>query len=107
MVSTEEDRFLIILHVPLIQYSKKASRNELRETVYRKFGKVPVHFVVRSGYVLEEAIIDEAARQQVDRIVIGSKSRTLRGKIALLLGLWTDLKTVLEQELDIEIETIG
>ena len=105
-IAEDEDGYLIILHVHLIQHTKKVSRNELRDTVYRKFGELPAHFIVRSGYVLEEAIIDEAARQRVDRVVIGSKNRTVRRKIASLLGLWTDLETVLEHELDIEIETV-
>lgn len=106
-IAEDDNGMLIIIHVRLLQHGRHVSRQDLRESVYQRFGEIPAHFAVRTGYIVEEAIIDEAAQQRVDRVVIGaSKTRSLRRKIGSLLGLWPDLEDALEDGLDAELETV-
>lgn len=108
IISEDEDGELIILHVNLTQESRRVTRTQLRSAVKQRFRDVPAYFVVRSGFVLEEAIVDEAANQGVDRVIIGaSKSRWIQRKIASLIGIRHDLAVALEEELNVEFETVS
>jgi len=98
---------LIILHVRLIQNGDKLTRRALREAVEREVGTIPAHYVVRQGYVLEEAIIDEAARQRADRVIVGKTKRgRIRRRFGQLLGLYPDLETELERNLSTTLEVV-
>lgn len=98
---------LIILHVRLIQNGDKLTRRALREAVEREVGAIPAHYVVRQGYVLEEAIIDEAARQRADRVIVGKTKRgRIRRRFGQLLGLYPDLETELERNLSTTLEVV-
>lgn len=104
----DEDGELIILHVNLVQKGGRVNRTQLRRAVTQRFSDVPAYFVVRSGFVLDEAIVDEAVKQGVDRVIIGaSKPRWIQRKIASLLGIRHDLAVALETELDVEFETVS
>ena len=103
-----EDGELIILHVNLTQGARRATRTQLRSAVKQRLSGVPAYFVVRSGFVLEEAIVDETAKQGVDHVVIGaSKPRWIQRKIASLLGIRHDLAVALETELNVGFETVA
>lgn len=103
-----EDGELIILHVNLTQGARRVTRTQLRSAVKQRLSGVPAYFVVRSGFVLEEAIVDEAANQGVDHVVIGaSKPRWIQRKIASLLGIRHDLAVALETELNVGFETVS
>jgi len=98
---------LIILHVRLIQNGDKLTRRALREAVEREVGTIPAHYVVRQGYVLEEAIIDEAARQRAVRVIVGKTKRgRIRRRFGQLLGLYPDLETELERNLSTTLEVV-
>ncbi|SDJ67222.1 universal stress protein [Natronorubrum texcoconense] len=106
-ISGDDSGSLILLHVRLLQQGRSVSRTKLRKAVQQRFGEIPAHYVVRSGYILEEAIIDEAVRQDADRVVIGiSKTRSLKRKVSRLLKLDLDLELILENELDVELEVV-
>lgn len=105
---TTDDDSLIVLHVALLQNGERITREELRQSVEAEFGELPAHYVVRQGYVLEEAIIDEAARQEVDRVLVGKTNRSwLRRRLGRLIGLYPDLETELRRTLDAELEVVG
>lgn len=98
---------LIILHVRLIQNGDKLTRSALRAAVEREVGEIPAHYVVRHGYVLEEAIIDEAARQRADRVIVGRTKRgRIRRRLGQLLGLYPDLEVELERSLGAILEVV-
>lgn len=108
IISEHKDGELILLHVNLTQKARRVTRTQLRSAVHQRFSDVPTYFVVRSGFVLEEAIVDEAASQGVDYVIIGaSRSWWIRRKIASLLGIRNDLAVALETELDVEFETVS
>ena len=102
-----EDCSLIVLHVTLLQNGDKITRQELRTAVESKFGSISAHYVVRQGYVLEEAIIDEAARQTADRVIVGKTKRgRIRRRLGQLFGLYPDLETELRQNLRMTLEVV-
>ena len=97
----DDDGSLIVLHVSLLQNRQRLARKVLQSAVEREFGTIPAHYIVRQGYVLEEAIIDEAARQEANRVIIGKTKRgRIKRRLGHLLGLYPDLKAALERNLD-------
>lgn len=106
-VESEADS-LIILHVGLLQNGGRLTRQELQSAVEAAVGPIPAHYTVRQGYVLEEAIIDEAARQNSDRVLVGRTRRgRLRRRLGQLLGLYPDLEAELRKHLDTELEVVA
>jgi len=104
---TAGDDSLIVLHVALLQNGDSITREELREAVEAKFGDIPAHYVVRQGYVLEEAIVDEAARQSADRVIVGKTKRSrIRRRIGQLFGLYPDLEAELANSLSTSLEVV-
>jgi len=104
---TADDDSLIVLHVTLLQNGSKLTRQQLQAAVESEFGAVPAHYIVRQGYVLEEAIIDEAARQSADRVILGKTNRSrIRRRIGQLLGLYPDLETELARSLETTLEVV-
>jgi nucleotide-binding universal stress UspA family protein len=70
-----EEGHVTVLHVNLVHEGGRTSRRDLRAAVRREFGSFPAHFVVRDGFILEEAILDEAVGQGVDAVVVGASRR--------------------------------
>ena len=104
---TDDGDSLIVLHVTLLQNGSKLTRQQLQEAVEREFGSIPAHYVVRQGYVLEEAIIDEAARQSATRVIVGKTKRgRIRRRIGQLFGLYPDLETELARNLKTTLEVV-
>ena len=103
----DDDDSLIVLHVTLLQNGDKLNRQQLREAVEGEFGEIPAHYVVRQGYVLEEAIVDEAARQSADRVIVGKTKRgRLRRRLGQLFGLYPDLEAELKATLSTTLEVV-
>ena len=104
---TAGDDSLIVLHVALLQNGDSITREELRAAVEAEFGELPAHYVVRQGYVLEEAIVDEAARQSADRVIVGKTKRgRIRRRLGQLFGLYPDLEAELEATLSTSLEVV-
>ncbi|MFQ3474936.1 universal stress protein [Halonotius sp. F2-221B] len=98
---------LIVLHVSLLQNGDRISRGTLQAAVEAEFGEIPAHYVVRRGYVLEEAIVDEAARQNADHVLVGkSKRGRLRRWLGRLLGLYPDIEAELTKNLNTKLEIV-
>lgn len=105
--SADENGSLIILHVTLLQNGDRLTRQALRNAVQAEFGEIQAHYIVRQGYVLEEAIIDEAARQAADRVIVGKTKRgRIRRRLGRLFGLYPDLEVELAQNLSTTLEVV-
>ncbi|TQQ80955.1 universal stress protein [Halonotius terrestris] len=104
----DEGDSLIVLHISLLQNGDRISRSDLQAAVEAEFGEIPAHYVVRRGYVLEEAIVDEAARQNADHVLVGKTKRgRLRRRVAQLLGLYPDLEAELAESLGTRLEIVA
>ncbi|MFW5984482.1 MAG: universal stress protein [Halobacteria archaeon] len=101
----DEDVDLIILHVNLFQNERKATRRELRREIDNKFDISNASYTVRKGFLVEEAILEEAANRGVDLIVIGrTRSGRLRKALRRLMRNDPDVENFLRQNLDVRIE---
>ena len=105
---TDDGESLIVLHISLLQNGERATRSELQAAVERELGEIGAHYIVRQGYVLEEAIIDEAARQNADRVLVGKTKRgRFRRWVGQLLGLYPDLEAALSDNLGTRLEVVA
>ena len=106
-IAEEREAELTVLHVNLHQEGSRVTRTELKRAVQRAFGHVSnARYVVRSGFLVEQTILDEVAAEDADVVVIGRKQvgrwrRTLRS----LLGE-PDIEAFLREELDCELVTV-
>lgn len=105
-VANENDAALTVFHVNLYQQGRQTTRSELKKGVEREFGPLDgVRYVVRSGFLVEETILDEVAAGKADIVVIGQKQ----------LGRWRrtirkvmnnpDIESYLKEKLDIDVIT--
>lgn len=107
-VAEERDADLTVLHVNLYQGGRRVSRRQLKNAVEREFDHLPrTRYVVRSGLLVEETILDEIAAQKADVVVIGKKQAgRWRSMIRRLLDD-ADVERFLREELDSEIVTVA
>lgn len=104
-IAGERDDELVVLHVDLFQDSKDVSRTALANAVDELVADVPTTYVVRQGFLVERSILEEAANQGVDTIVIGRTGvGRLRRTMRRLIGNDPDIEGFLRENLDVEIE---
>lgn len=102
-----KDADLTVLHVNLYQESRRVTRTDLKKAVNRSFGRLPrTRYVVRRGFMVEQAILDEIAAEGADVVVIGGKQvGRWRRSLRKLLGD-PDIESFLKRELDCDVETV-
>lgn len=105
-VAEDCDGSLTVLHVNLYQTNSRISRRELKEAVERAFGELPrTRYVVRSGLLVEETILEEVAAQDADVVVIGKNHVGRWRKMIRRVVDDPDVERFLREELDAEIVT--
>lgn len=106
-VAEEREADLTVLHVDLYHVPQSATRTDLQAAIVREFGHVPrARYVVRKGFLVEEAILDEVASEGADVVVIGDRQT---GRIRRLLRRLFDGPEVdryLAERLDCEVVTV-
>lgn len=102
-----DDAELVFMHVNLFQDEKKVTWKELRRTVERNFDVGNASYVIRKGFLVEETILEEAADQDADVIVIGrTRAGRLRRALRRLIGNDPNVENFLRQNLDVRIEVV-
>ncbi|MFC4543460.1 universal stress family protein [Halosolutus amylolyticus] len=100
-----DDVHLFILHVNVLHRGEDVDRTELRQAVEDEIdplANATCH--VRDAYLIENAILDEAAQQDVDYVVIGESMRARwRQLLADRLGVGIDLEAALHGRLNAEL----
>ncbi|QLD91083.1 universal stress protein [Natronomonas salina] len=105
-VADEHDAELTVLHVNLYQNEGAVTRTELKQAVERAFGRVDnARYVVRSGFLVEETILDEVAEEGADFVVIGQKQASRWRSMVRRLVDDPDVEQYLRSELDCEVIT--
>ncbi|GGL52996.1 universal stress protein [Halocalculus aciditolerans] len=106
-VAEERDAELTVLHVALYQDDGHVTRTALKHAVERAFGRLTdVRYVVRRSFLVEETILDEAAAEGADVVVIGS-AHVSRWRRALRRLVGTpDIESYLKEKLDCEVVTV-
>ena len=107
-IADERNAELTILHVNLYQNGKKVRRSDLKRAVERAFGELSnARYAVRTGFLVEESILEEVAAEDADVVVIGHKQvGRWRRMLRRIVGE-PDIETYLNQRLSCEIVTVG
>ena len=105
-VAEEHDADLTVLHVNLYQSDGHVTRSELKKAVEGEFGRLDrARYVVRSGFLVEETILDEVAGEGADFVVIGRKQASSWRRMVRRLVDDPDVEQFLRGELDCEVIT--
>lgn len=107
-VAEENDGSLTVLHVNLYQNGRRVSRAELKEAVENAVGSLQnTRYVVRSGLLVEETILEEVASQHADIVVIGQKQASRWRRMVRRITDDPDIEQYLADEVDARIVTVG
>jgi nucleotide-binding universal stress UspA family protein len=107
-IADERDGALIVLHVNLYQNGSRISRRELKRAVESVLGpRNRIRYVVRSGFLVEETILDEVAAERADVVVIGRKQVSRWRRMVRKLTDDPDVERFLREKVDAEIVTVG
>jgi nucleotide-binding universal stress UspA family protein len=105
-LAEEHDAELTVFHVNLYQNSGGVSRVELKDAVEETFGRLDnARYVVRSGFLVEETILDEVAAEGADFVVIGRKQTGRWRRMLRRLVDDPDVETYLKEKLDCTVVT--
>jgi nucleotide-binding universal stress UspA family protein len=106
-IAEQEGATLTVLHVDLYQNGKRVTRSELKRAVEEEFGPVPAaRYAVRQGLLVEEAILEEAAAEGADVVVIGKKQASRWRAMVRRLVDDPDIEAFLREELDCDVVTV-
>lgn len=106
-VAQARDATLTVLHVTLYQNKGDVTRRELKAAVEQSYGRLPkARYVVRRGFLVEEAILEEVAAAGADAVVIGSKQAGRWRRMVNRVFDGPDLEGALRRELDCEVLTV-
>lgn len=107
-IAKERGGALSVLHVNLYQDGGNVTRSELKAAAERVVD-VDVHtrYVVRPGFLVEETILDEAAAEDADVVVIGTKQAGRWRRMLRRLFDDPDVDAYLREHLDCEVVTVS
>ncbi|OIB56559.1 universal stress protein [Natrialba sp. SSL1] len=106
-IARERDAALTVLHVDLYQNGKKVTRIDLKNAVERAVGPVEnARYVVRTGFLVEESILDEVAAENADIVVIGNQQASRLRRLFRRLTDNPDIDRYLRTHLDCEVITV-
>lgn len=105
-VARENDADLTVLHVNLYQNDRHVTRTDLKNAVEREFGRLSrVRYVVRSGFLVEETILEEIADEEADFVVIGAKQSGRWRRMLRRLVDGPDVEQFLREKLECTVIT--
>lgn len=106
-VAREREAALTVLHVNLYQNGRKVTRMDLKSEVEETFGQLEnTRYVVRTGFLVEESILDEVAAEEADVVVVGHKQV---GRLRRVFRRFLDepnIEEFLRRHLECEIITV-
>ncbi|TMT86326.1 universal stress protein [Haloterrigena sp. H1] len=106
-IARTRDAALTVLHVNLYQNGKKVTRVDLKNAVEKAFGRIErARYVVRTGFLVEESILDEVAAEGADIVVIGSKQASRLRRIFQRFTDNPNIDQYLRNHLDCEVITV-
>ncbi|WP_290814974.1 universal stress protein [Halovivax sp.] len=105
-LAEERDAELTVLHVNLYQNGRSVTRSQLKDAVEGQFGRIPnARYVVRTGFLVEESILDEVAAEEADAVVIGRQQASAWRRVLRRLTSNPDIDGYLRDHLECEVVT--
>lgn len=106
-VADERDAALRVLHVDLFQQGGGVSRRDLKRAVEKRVGRLErARYAVRSGFLVEETILEEVVAEGADVVVIGSKQAGRWRRMVQTLLSDPDIDAYLRDQLDCTVITV-
>ncbi|MFC4541735.1 universal stress protein [Halosolutus amylolyticus] len=106
-VARDRDAALTILHVDLYQNGRKVRRTDLKTAVEETFGPVEnARYVVRTGFLVEESILEEVAAEEADAVVIGRRQASRLRRLFQRFTDNPDIDRYLRDHLDCDVITV-
>lgn len=103
----EREAELTILHVNLYQSGQSVTRSELKSAVERQFGRLErARYVVQTGFLIEESILDEVAAADADVVVLGARQVTRWRSLLTRLTGNPNIVDFLREHLNCEVITV-
>lgn len=106
-IARERGAALTIVHVDLYQNGKNVTRIDLKNAVEGAFGRLEhARYVVRTGFLVEESILDEVAAEDADVVVVGGRQASRLRRLFQRLTDNPDIEQYLRDHLDCEVVTV-
>jgi nucleotide-binding universal stress UspA family protein len=106
-IARERDAALTVLHVDLYQNATDVSRMDLKRAVEDAVGPVEhARYVVRTGFLVEESILEEVVAEDAEVVVIGHKQAGRWRRMLATLVDDPDIETYLRDRLDCQVVTV-
>lgn len=107
-VAHDYDADITVLHVNLYQNSRNITQTDLQGAIEAEFGYDPhTEYVVRTGFLVEETIIDEVIGENADIVVVGQTTPSRRRRILQRMLSRSDIETALRDHLDCTVITVA
>ena len=108
IIKEESNPELVILHVNQLHKHENVTQSELRKTVQAEFGVISANYIVRDGFLVEEAILDEAIRLDVGHVVLSERRYAAwQQRLRDILDIGVDLESFINEHLDAEIHIVN
>lgn len=105
-VADERDANLSVVHIDLYQSGQRVTQAELKRAVEREFGHLSnARYAVRTGFLVEETILDEVATEGAGVVVIGKKQSSRWRRMIRRVTDEPDVAHFLRDQLDCEVVT--
>lgn len=107
-VAHDYDADITVLHVNLYQNRRNVTQTDLQDAVEAEFGDDPhTEYVVRTGFLVEDTIIDEVIGENADIVVVGQITPSRWRRILQRIRSRPDIETALRDHLDCTIITVA
>lgn len=107
-IAGDSDAEMTVLHVNLYQNGRTITQADLQSAIETEFGRVPhTTYVVRSGFLVEETIIDEVTGENADIVVIGQLQPSRWQRLLRRVFPEADLEAVLKDRLDCPVIAVA
>lgn len=107
-IARDNDAEITVLHVNLYQNGRGITQDDLRYAVEGEFGRLSdTQYVVRTGFLVEEAITDESIGEDADIVVIGKSTPSRLRRLLRRVFPTADIETALRERLDCPVVTVA
>lgn len=106
-LADEHGADLTVLHVNNYHSGRRVTRDVLERAVERSFGRLRgTSYVVRTGFLIEEAILEEATAEGADVVVVGRNRGGFVRRLSRRVVGTPDVERYLRERLDCRVVTV-